>query len=98
MAKNLIGGIIQQAKVLLQVAKKIENIKPDAIVLVSCHWPTTFFHYVDCTEDHKGILTAIEAPDLIKDVPYFYPGDSDLGNALVKAGQDAGIQVQGVKI
>lgn len=79
-----------------EVAKKIEHLKPDVIVLISCHWPTTFFHYIDCTPDHKGILTAIEAPDLIKEVPYYYPGDADLGNALVKAGKKAGIQVQGV--
>lgn len=78
------------------LAKEIQQISPDVIVLVSCHWPSTFFHYVDCTPDHKGILTAIEAPDLIKDVPYHYPGDADLANELVKAGQSAGLQVQGV--
>lgn len=79
-----------------EVSKKIANIKPDVIVLVSCHWPSTFFHYVDCTPVHKGVLTAIEAPDLIKDVPYHYPGDADLAKELVKAGQDAGLSVQGV--
>ncbi|MBU8732301.1 MEMO1 family protein [Cytobacillus oceanisediminis] len=77
-----------------EVAKDIEQIKPDAIVLVSCHWPSTFFHYVDGTPVHKGILTAIEAPDLIKDVPYSYPGDEMLANELVSAGIDAGLQVQ----
>ncbi|WP_409304790.1 extradiol ring-cleavage dioxygenase [Peribacillus sp. SCS-155] len=79
-----------------KVARQIESIKPDAIVLVSCHWPSTFFHYVDCTPVHDGILTAFEAPDLIKDLPYHYPGDEELANELVKAGQDAGLQVQGV--
>jgi 3,4-dihydroxyphenylacetate 2,3-dioxygenase len=79
-----------------QVAKQIEQINPDAIVLVSCHWPSTFFHYVDCTPVHKGMLTAFEAPDLIKDVPYHYPGDEQLARQLVKAGEDAGLQVQGV--
>ncbi|PLR77009.1 extradiol ring-cleavage dioxygenase [Bacillus sp. V3-13] len=78
------------------VSKEIYRLKPDAIVLVSCHWPSTFFHYVDCTPEHKGILTAIEAPDLIKDVPYHYPGDPDLAEELVTAGQAAGLQVQGV--
>ncbi|MEQ2525933.1 extradiol ring-cleavage dioxygenase [Robertmurraya yapensis] len=78
------------------LAKKIESIKPDVVVLVSCHWPSTFFHYVDCTPEHKGILTAFEAPDLIKDVPYHYPGDAELAKELVKAGEEAGLQVQGV--
>jgi 3,4-dihydroxyphenylacetate 2,3-dioxygenase len=79
-----------------KIAKQIKELKPDVIVLVSCHWPSTFFHYVDCTAEHKGILTAFEAPDLIKDVPYHYPGDEELANQLVKAGEDANLQVQGV--
>jgi 3,4-dihydroxyphenylacetate 2,3-dioxygenase len=78
------------------VAKQIKEINPDVIVLVSCHWPSTFFHYVDCTPVHKGILTAFEAPDLIKDLPYNYLGDEVLANKLVKAGEEAGLQVQGV--
>jgi 3,4-dihydroxyphenylacetate 2,3-dioxygenase len=77
-----------------KVAKDIEKIRPDAIVLVSCHWPSTFFHYVDGTPVHKGILTAIEAPDLIKDVPYSYPGDEYLANELVSAGKAVGLPVQ----
>lgn len=81
---------------LKQVAKDIQKIKPDVIVLVSCHWPTTFCHYVDCTPVHKGILTAVEAPDLIKDVPYRWPGDEEFGLELVKAGKEAGLIVEGV--
>lgn len=79
-----------------QVSKEIDRIKPDVIVLVSCHWPSTFFHYVDSTPSHEGILTAFEAPDLIKNVSYHFPGDHGLANELVKAGQEAGLQVQGV--
>ncbi|BBU38006.1 MEMO1 family protein [Aeribacillus composti] len=79
-----------------KMSKTIYDLKPDAIVLVSCHWPSTFFHYVDCTPVHKGILTAFECPDLIRDVPYEYPGDKQLGDELVKIGQDAGLQVVGI--
>jgi 3,4-dihydroxyphenylacetate 2,3-dioxygenase len=78
------------------VAKQIEQIKPDVIVLVSCHWPSTFAHYVDCTPVHKGTLTAIECPDLISDVPYSFPGDQELGNQLVQAGKEEGLAVEGV--
>lgn len=78
------------------VSKQIQEIKPDVIVLVSCHWPTTFAHYVDCNPVHKGLLTAQEAPDLIKDVPYHYPGDEVLAKSLVQAGKNAGIPVEAV--
>ena len=37
-------GIIDGLK---EIYKEIAEIKPDVIVLVSCHW-THFSHYVDC--------------------------------------------------
>ena len=84
------------ADAMTELGKHLETLKPDVIVLVSCHWPSTFFHYVDCTPVHKGILTSFEAPDLIKDVPYEYPGDSELAQQLVDAAANAGLQVQGI--
>lgn len=87
--KDMVNG-------MKEVSKKIYSLNPDVIVLVSCHWPSTFIHYVDCTPDHKGILTAIECPDLIGDVPYHWPGDEQFGMELVQAGQDAGLKVTAV--
>jgi len=79
-----------------QVSRQVCELNPDVIVLVSCHWESAFSHFVDCTPVHKGILTGFEEPDLIHDVPYNYPGDQDLAYKLVRAGQVAGIPVQGV--
>src|SRR5213595_3411003 len=76
-----------------QVAKIIEESKPDAIVTISCHWQSSFKHFVDATPEHKGVLTAFECPELISDVPYYYPGDSDLASQLVESGLNAGIPV-----
>ncbi|BCJ88384.1 DODA-type extradiol aromatic ring-opening family dioxygenase [Effusibacillus dendaii] len=76
-----------------QVAQTISNLKPDVIVLVSTHWTGTFHHFVDATPLHKGILTAVECPELISDVHYFYPGDHQLGSQLAEAGKELGIPV-----
>ncbi len=78
------------------IALKIKELKPDVIVLVSCHWITTFNHYVDASPRHKGVLTAFECPDIISDVAYNYPGDQELGEAFVQAGKHARIPVMGV--
>jgi len=75
------------------VAEKIKEIKPDAVILVSCHWQSTFHHYVDVSVRHKGILTAFECPDIISDVAYDYPGEQELGEALVLAGKQARLPV-----
>jgi 3,4-dihydroxyphenylacetate 2,3-dioxygenase len=56
---------------------------PDAVILVSAHWATTFNPYVDVAEWHRGILTAMECPDLIGSIVYDFPGDPELGNLIV---------------
>ena len=86
----------QMAEAMEQLGEQFKQSKPDAIVLVSCHWPSTFFHYVDATPVHKGILTAFEAPDLIKDVPYEFLGDAELANELVQAAVHQELEVVGV--
>lgn len=79
-----------------KVGQIITEAKPDAIILVSCHWQSTFNHYVDATPVHKGILTAIECPDLVKDVPYDYPGDAELAHQLVAEAEALGLKVNAV--
>ena len=43
-----------------EVSKEIAQIKPDVIVLVTCHWPSTFAHYVDCNPVHQGFLERVD--------------------------------------
>ncbi|WP_372814170.1 extradiol ring-cleavage dioxygenase [Paenibacillus sp.] len=80
-------------KGLKQMRDRIKELKTDVVVLMSCHFPATFHHYVDATPRHSGILTAMECPDLISDVPYDYPGDEELARRLVAAGKAAGIPI-----
>lgn len=72
---------------------RIKQLGTETIVIMSCHFPGTFHHYVDATPRHQGVLTAVECPDLINDVRYDFPGDPELAHRLVAAGQDAGIPV-----
>ncbi|WP_206830462.1 extradiol ring-cleavage dioxygenase [Alicyclobacillus fructus] len=81
---------------MLKCADVIDEIRPDVVVIISCHWMSSFMHYVDITPRHKGILTAVECPDLISDVPYDHPGHPELGKRLVEAGKKEGLQVVAV--
>lgn len=81
---------------MLKVADVIEQISPDVLVLISCHWMSSFEHYVDATPVHKGVLTAVECPDLISDVWYEHEGAPELANELAAAGVAAGLKVQAI--
>ena len=71
---------------LKALGDEVARLRPDAIVIASSHWVTTFQHYVSGARHLAGVLTATEAPDLIRNVPYDYPGDPELAGALVEAG------------
>jgi 3,4-dihydroxyphenylacetate 2,3-dioxygenase len=84
--KELVRGMHEAARI-------IKSVKPDVLVLISCHWQSSFHHFVDATPVHQGVLTAFECPELISNVPYSYPGDEELATQLVEAGRNAGLTV-----
>lgn len=74
---------------LSALGEEVARLRPDAMIVASAHWFTTFHHYVAGPPRLAGTLTATEAPDLVRNVPYDYPGDPALARALVEAGQRA---------
>ncbi|MEC1259215.1 extradiol ring-cleavage dioxygenase [Bacillus swezeyi] len=80
-------------KGMKRLSGMIEKIQPDAVVMISCHWTSSFDHLVDAAPDHRGVLTALECPNLISDVPYSYPGDNELAVQLAEAGVKGGLPV-----
>jgi 3,4-dihydroxyphenylacetate 2,3-dioxygenase len=74
-----------------QQREQIDEVNPDAIVLISSHFLTNWKHYVDATPKHEGFLTAREHPDTIANVPFNFAGNEELANELAKAGQEVGI-------
>ena len=77
---------------LVEQGRDVAEARPDVIVINSCHLITTFPTVVDGTPRHRGVLTAQEAPELIHGVAYNFPGDRELGSALIERGRAAGLQ------
>ncbi|HXG02428.1 MAG TPA: extradiol ring-cleavage dioxygenase [Candidatus Binatia bacterium] len=75
---------------LVAQGEHLARIAPDVIVINSCHLVATFPTVVDGTPRHRGVLTAQEAPDLIRAVPYDFPGDYALAAAVIERGRAAG--------
>ncbi|MBI1846598.1 MAG: extradiol ring-cleavage dioxygenase [Candidatus Rokubacteria bacterium] len=75
---------------LVEQGRHVAAVRPDVIVINSCHLITTFPTVVDGTPRHRGVLTAQEAPELIHGVAYDFPGDYQLASALADRGRAAG--------
>lgn len=77
---------------LVEQGRHVAEIRPDVIVINSCHLVTTFPTVVDGTPRHRGVLTAQEAPELIHGVEYDFPGDFELAAAMIDRGRSTGLQ------
>lgn len=78
------GAVFQPMVAAMQrAAGTLRAHTPDAVILLSAHWATTFNPYVDVDDRHRGVLTAMECPDLIGSVAYDFPGDRALGVRIV---------------
>lgn len=75
---------------LIEQGKDAAAAKLDVIVINSCHLISTFPTVIDGTPRHRGVLTAQEAPELIRGVEYDFPGDYELASAIVDRGKAAG--------
>lgn len=79
-APDFTRGLIQGLRLL---GEEVRAAKPDAVVLMSTHWVTTFPWYATCQAVHEGVCVADEAPDLIPGIAYKWQGDPVLGRAIV---------------
>ena len=76
---------------LRALGAEVARLGPDAIVLASADWLTTFRHYVGGPVRLRGGPGQNETADLAAAAPYDYPGDPELARALVAAGMAARI-------
>ena len=76
-----------------RAGETLRSIKPDAVVLASAHWVTSFNLYADSSARHRGTLTAMECPDLLRAIPYDFAGDPDLAAAIAEHGRSHGLPV-----
>lgn len=75
---------------LIAQGRDVAQAGLDVVVLNSCHLISTFPTVADGTPRHRGILTAQEAPELIRGVEYDFPGDYELASAIVERARAAG--------
>jgi 3,4-dihydroxyphenylacetate 2,3-dioxygenase len=66
-------------------AECLDRLRPDTIVVLDTHWFTTFEFVVSAHERRAGRFTSSELPRGMAGVPYDYPGDPDLADALAAA-------------
>lgn len=75
---------------------RIDNLKPDVLVIFDTHWFTTGFHLVDGGEQYQGTYISDEMPWYLYGQQYSYRGAPDLADLCQLVGEERKVAVKAV--
>lgn len=68
----------------------LARLEPDTLIILDSHWFSTVEHIISAHERRQGIFTSSELPRGMAQIPYDYPGDPELGEAIARHGEEMG--------
>lgn len=78
---------------LREIGRRARARGADTFLIFDTHWISNFGCHMNAKARHAGVYTSNEAPHMIQNMAYDWPGDPELGRAIaVEAGRD-GLQV-----
>lgn len=77
-----------------EIGRRCRELGVDTIVVFDTHWLVNSGFHVNCAEKFEGIYTSNELPHFIKNLPYEYDGNPELGHILANAATQAGVNTR----
>jgi len=79
-----------------RVRAKIDQVKPDTLVIFDSHWFTTGKHCVDAGAHFKGVYVSDEMPWYLYGQEYDYVGNPELARLCEEVAQERGVIAQAI--
>ncbi len=67
-----------------ELARRARERQVDTYVVFDTHWLSNFGYHINANARHAGAYTSHEAPHMIQDLTYSYPGNSTLSRAIAE--------------
>ena len=77
-----------------EISRRCRQLGVDTIVVFDTHWLVNSGYHVNCAPAFEGVYTSNELPHFIKNMPYAYPGNPELGKLLAEAATAAGVHTR----
>jgi len=77
-----------------EISKRCRELHVDTIVVFDTHWLVNSGYHINCAPHFKGVYTSNELPHFIKNMPYEYDGNPELGAIIADACNAAGINTR----
>ena len=76
------------------ISKRCRELGVDTIVVFDSHWLVNSGYHINNAAHFKGIYTSNELPHFIKNLPYEYDGNPELGHLIAEAATEAGVHTR----
>lgn len=73
-----------------RLRERIDQARPDVVMVFDSHWFTTGYHLVDGGDRYRGSYTSDEMPWYLHGVPYDYRGHPELALAIEAVSREQG--------
>ncbi len=77
-----------------EISRRCRALGVDTIVVFDTHWLVNSGYHINNAPHFKGIYTSNELPHFIKNLPYEYDGNTQLGQAIADAATAAGVHTR----
>jgi 3,4-dihydroxyphenylacetate 2,3-dioxygenase len=84
---------------LKEIGRRARRRGADTFLIFDTHWLSNFGCHINANARHTGTYTSHEAPHMIQDLTYDYPGDPALADLIAEeaAGNDLEVHAHRVK-
>lgn len=77
-----------------EISRRCRELGVDTIVVFDTHWLVNSGYHINNAPHFKGLYTSNELPHFIKNLPYEYDGNPELGELIADAATAAGVHTR----
>jgi len=74
-----------------EIGRRCRELGVDTIVVFDVHWLVNSEYHINCAPKFEGVYTSNELPHFIKNLPYAYPGNPQLGHLIADMANEMGV-------
>ncbi|MDF2115090.1 3,4-dihydroxyphenylacetate 2,3-dioxygenase [Roseiarcaceae bacterium H3SJ34-1] len=89
----LFGQRREAIQSLKELGRRARARNVDTFLIFDVHWISNFGCHMNANARHVGVYTSHEAPHMIQDMKYDYPGNPELGLAIAAEAKKEGLDV-----
>ena len=77
-----------------EISRRCREAGVDTIVVFDTHWLVNSGYHINCAPHFEGVYTSNELPHFIKNMPYEYDGNPELGQLVADAATEMGVHTR----